>query len=342
MFNRLREKWGVTPRRFWVIFIAFGLTGTTAAILTRYITGWLGFDETTHWGWKLALRLGMLLIGYQILLLMYGALLGEFAFFWKYERKLLEKLGILKSQKAGVKSLESATQKAERGTQNAKLFIHKDFQTPDAIQPQTPDLTRLQTPDSRLQTKIAIFASGAGSNAERIINHLEDHDSIKVSLIVCNKPGAGVLSIAEAHGIPSLLIEKERFFRGDAYTPLLQELGISFVVLAGFLWKVPTALIDAYPGKIINIHPALLPKYGGKGMYGMKVHEAVISAREKESGITIHYVNEHFDEGEHIFQASCPIDETDTAETLAQKIHALEHAHFPIVVERIVLNLKGK
>jgi formyltetrahydrofolate-dependent phosphoribosylglycinamide formyltransferase len=329
MFNRLREKWGVTPRRFWVIFIAFGLTGTTAAILTRYITGWLGFDETTHWGWKLLLRLGMLLIGYQLLLLMYGALLGEWAFFWKYERKLLQKLGILKS-------LESKNNYTPE-IKEAKLFIHKDFQTPNP-QPQTPN--EVQTPDSRLQTHIAIFASGAGSNAEKIIQHLKEHISIKVSLVVCNKPGAGVLAVAEANGIPSLVIEKERFFRGDAYVPVLQELSIRFVVLAGFLWKVPTALIDAYPGKIINIHPALLPKYGGKGMYGMKVHEAVIAAREKESGITIHYVNEHFDEGEHIFQATCQIEEADTPETLAQKIHALEHAHFPIVVERLLVNLK--
>jgi formyltetrahydrofolate-dependent phosphoribosylglycinamide formyltransferase len=336
MFNRLREKWGVTPRRFWIIFIAFGLTGTTAAILTRYITGWLGFDADTHWAWKLALRLSMLLIGYQLLLLFYGFILGEGAFFWKYERKLLEKLGILKRQKSkGKNQKEEETLNAERGTQNAKLFIHKDFQTPDS-KLQTPDLTQPQTPNPKPQTNIAIFASGAGSNAEKIIHHLQHHATIKVTLVVCNKPGAGVLGIANANGIPTLLIEKERFFREDAYLPVLQEMGIDFIVLAGFLWKVPSALISAYPGKIINIHPALLPKYGGKGMYGMKVHESVIAAKEKESGITIHYVNEHFDEGEHIFQARCPIEETDTPESLAQKIHALEHAHFPAVVERIV------
>lgn len=302
MFNRLQQKWGVSTRQFWIIFIAFGLTGTTAAFLTRYITGWLGFDANTHWGWKLLLRLSMLLIGYQVLLLFYGALLGQWAFFWKYERKLLEKLGILKSQKSKIKS--------QKPTANSQ-------------QP--------------YPTSIAIFASGAGSNARKIIEHLRDHDSIRVGLIVCNKPGAGVLAIASEYGIDTLLIEKERFFRGDAYVPELKARNIGFIVLAGFLWKVPGALILAYPRKIINIHPALLPGYGGKGMYGMHVHEAVIAAGEKESGITIHYVNEKFDEGEHIFQSSCPIEEADTPESLAQKIHALEHRHFPIVIEKVIL-----
>jgi phosphoribosylglycinamide formyltransferase-1 len=188
-------------------------------------------------------------------------------------------------------------------------------------------------------TRIAIFASGAGSNAEKIISHLKNHSSITVSLVVCNKPGAGVLAIATANKIPVLLIEKERFFRGDAYLPEMSSYGINFIVLAGFLWKIPEALIKTYPNKIINIHPALLPKYGGKGMYGMKVHEAVIAAGEKESGITIHYVNEHFDEGEPVFQASCSINETDTPESLAQKIHMLEHRHFPEVIEKLLLNL---
>ena len=132
------------------------------------------------------------------------------------------------------------------------------------------------------------------------------------------------------------MIEKEPFFRGNAYVNELKQYGISFIVLAGFLWKVPVALIQAYPNRIINIHPALLPKYGGKGMYGMRVHEAVIAAGEKESGITIHYVNERFDEGAPIFQARCTVDPTDTPESLAQKIHALEHAHFPVQVEQLL------
>ncbi len=291
MFQKLQSKWGVSTRQFWIIFIVFGLTGTTTAVLTRYITAWLGMSSDSFWVWKALLRIGMLLFGYQFILLAFGALLGQWAFFWKYERKLLEKLGIIKKSK-----------------------------------------TKSQKP----KTNIAIFASGAGSNAEKIIGYLKNHPSIRVALIVCNKPGAGVLDIAAANGIPTLLIEKEAFFRGDAYLPILKEYGIGFIVLAGFLWKIPAALIAAYPGKIINIHPALLPKYGGKGMYGMRVHEAVIAAGEKESGITIHYVNEHFDEGEPIFQTKCTIDEDETAESLAIKIHRLEHTHFPEVLISVI------
>lgn len=302
MFTRLQQKWGVSTRQFWILFLIFGLTGTTTAIFTRYITGWLGMDAHTFWGWKLLLRLFMLVLGYQVILLGYGALLGQWAFFWKYEKKLLYKLG--------VRSLQSGEKQEEFQTPNSQL---------------------------RTQTKIAIFASGAGSNAEKIIHHLQNHPSIHVALVVCNKPGAGVLSIAGQQGIPALLIERERFFRGDSYLPVLQkEYGIRFIVLAGFLWKIPDALVAAYPGSMINIHPALLPKYGGKGMYGMHVHEAVIAAGEKESGITIHFVNEHFDDGEAIFQATCPIEPGDTPEILAQKVHALEHRYFPGIVEQVV------
>lgn len=312
MFTRLQEKWGVSTRQFWIIFIIFGLTGTTTAVITRYITAFLGMDANTWWLWKLLLRIGMLIIGYQIILLSYAALLGQWKFFWKYERKLLGKLGVW----SGVPSA-------------------RDGVTP-GNQLQTPD-SSLQTSHPRLQTKkIAIFASGAGSNAEKIIAHLKHHSAIEVALVVSNRPEAGVLAIAAANRIPTLIIEKENFFRGDAYIPKLKEYGIGFIVLAGFLWKIPAALIAAFPNRIINIHPALLPKYGGKGMYGAKVHEAVIAAGEKESGITVHYVNEVYDDGEHLFQAHCPIHETDTPETLAQKIHALEHAHFPEVVEKWV------
>lgn len=185
-------------------------------------------------------------------------------------------------------------------------------------------------------TNIAIFASGAGSNAQKIIDHFRNHPTIKIKLIVCNKEGAGVLSIAKKEHVSSLLIDKERFFRGDAFVTDLQAQAIDFVVLAGFLWKIPVKLIQAYPNKIINIHPALLPKYGGKGMYGNFVHEAVIAAKETESGITIHYVDELYDHGGVIFQASCALDETDTPETLAKKIHALEHLHYPRIVEEVV------
>jgi phosphoribosylglycinamide formyltransferase-1 len=200
--------------------------------------------------------------------------------------------------------------------------------------------------------RIAIFASGAGSNAEKIIQHLSPNprltDSvgqaspkergaaslkkIEVALIVCNKPGAGVLKIAEANQIPSLVIDKEKFFRGNGYVDELKAAEIDFIVLAGFLWKLPSALIRAYPKKIVNIHPALLPNYGGKGMYGHFVHEAVIASGDKESGISIHYVDELYDHGPIILQAKCAIEATDTPDSLAKKVQALEHRHYPPVI----------
>jgi phosphoribosylglycinamide formyltransferase 1 len=194
--------------------------------------------------------------------------------------------------------------------------------------------------------RMAIFASGAGSNAQKIIDHSLVPTSsrggggkpFEVALIVCNKPGAGVLNIAAAHQIPVLLIEKEQFFRGDAYVPFFQEQNINWIILAGFLWKIPSTLIKAFPQHIINIHPALLPKYGGKGMYGAHVHEAVIAAGETESGITIHYVDEQYDHGDTIFQATCEVKKEDTPEMLAQRIHALEHAHFAQVIEQLLLS----
>ncbi|RYY57621.1 MAG: phosphoribosylglycinamide formyltransferase [Chitinophagaceae bacterium] len=184
--------------------------------------------------------------------------------------------------------------------------------------------------------KVAIFASGAGSNAQKIIDHFRNNESVKIALIVCNKPGAGILDIAQHEHIPTILIEKEKFFRGNAYVDELKAAGIDFIVLAGFLWKIPSALVQAWPRLIINIHPALLPLYGGKGMYGNFVHEAVISAKDKQSGITIHYVDEQYDNGAVIFQATTPIQPFDTPQTLAKKIHALEHAHFPVVIENLL------
>lgn len=184
---------------------------------------------------------------------------------------------------------------------------------------------------------IAIFASGAGSNAQKIIDYFDKKKKAgKVSLIVCNKLGAGVLAIAKANDIDTMLIEKDSFFTKETYVIELKKRGIDFIVLAGFLWKLPTSLIKAYPNKIVNIHPALLPKYGGKGMYGNKVHEAVIAAGEKESGITIHYVDELYDHGNIIFQATSSIVETETASSLAEKIHLLEHQHYPRVIEEIL------
>jgi phosphoribosylglycinamide formyltransferase-1 len=198
------------------------------------------------------------------------------------------------------------------------------------FQPKTESMPQTAT------KHIVIFASGAGSNAQQIIHYFRNLKEVKVAMIVCNKPGAGVLSIAEKESIPVLLIEKEKFFRGDGYVPELQHAKTDLIVLAGFLWKIPQSLIDAFPRRIINIHPALLPKYGGKGMYGQYVHESVLNAGEVESGITVHYVDEHYDNGDIIFQTACPVLDDDTPEKLAQRIHQLEHLHYPGVIEALL------
>ncbi len=197
-----------------------------------------------------------------------------------------------------------------------------------------------RNPVSPSHKRIAIFASGTGTNAKKIIEHFSQHPFIKVQLIVCNRPAAGVLDIAAANNITALLIEKEKFFKGNGYADELKEAQTDFIVLAGFLWKIPQTLIDAYRNRIINIHPALLPKFGGKGMYGAKVHEAVIAARETESGITIHYVDEHYDNGDVIFQAKCPVFYNDTPESLAERIHELEHKYYAGVIEECVKQMK--
>jgi phosphoribosylglycinamide formyltransferase-1 len=182
---------------------------------------------------------------------------------------------------------------------------------------------------------IAIFASGAGSNTQKIIDYFKNSIKVKVALIVCNNAKAGVLHIAATEGIPVLLVEKEKF-KETGYVEEIKEYSISFIVLAGFLWKIPSVLINAFPHKIINIHPALLPAYGGKGMYGHAVHAAVIASKDKVSGITIHYVDELYDHGKIIFQTFCDIEAMDTPESLAQKIHQLEHEHYPKVIEDII------
>jgi phosphoribosylglycinamide formyltransferase-1 len=184
--------------------------------------------------------------------------------------------------------------------------------------------------------QIAIFASGTGTNAGKIIEYFRNHNGIRVSLIVSDKPGAGVLNIARNASVPTLLIEREKFFHGNAYVDELREKKIDWLVLAGFLWKVPESLVKEFRGRIINIHPALLPKYGGKGMYGLRVHEAVIAAGEKETGITIHYVDELYDHGQVIFQASCAVEPADTSEALARKVHFLEHEHYSTTIEEAI------
>ena len=190
-----------------------------------------------------------------------------------------------------------------------------------------------------MQKNIAIFASGSGTNAENIIRHFQGNKDVNVALVVSNKPDAYVLVRAANLHVPSLTLTREEFAQGERLAALMKERGINFIVLAGFLLRVPEALIEAYPGRIVNIHPALLPKYGGKGMYGDRVHRAVVEAGERESGITIHLIDEQYDRGTTVFQAKCPVLPGDTPDDVAHKVHALEYAHYPEVIERLVAGL---
>lgn len=285
MFLKLKKKWNVSGTAFFYIFSTFAVTGTVTAWVSRYVTSWLDV-ETYSASWWL-LKIGVLLIGYQLFLLFFGFLFGQFSFFWKYEKKILTKIGLLRS----------------------------------------PHILN-----------IAIFASGGGSNARMIIEHFTSPSykgiPVKISMIVCNNPHAGVLEIAKAAQIDPLIINKQTFFSEKSYLQQLKN--IDFIVLAGFLWKIPESLIKAFPKRIVNIHPALLPKYGGKGMYGHHVHEAVVLNKEKESGITIHYVDEHYDNGDVIFQKKCEINEMDDAVSVAKKVLALEHQYYPQVIESVI------
>lgn len=186
---------------------------------------------------------------------------------------------------------------------------------------------------------IAIFASGSGTNAENLIKFFRTSPFGEVRMVLSNRAGAGVLERAQSLEVESVLFSREQFYNSKEVLDLLVERDIHFIVLAGFLWLVPENLLLAFENKIVNIHPALLPKYGGKGMYGGHVHRAVIEAGEAESGISIHYVNQKYDEGDIIFQTRCQVEPGDTPDTLAQKIHILEYQYFPGVVEDLLKEL---
>ena len=304
--QNLQEKWKVGGSQFWLIMLTFALGGSLSGRLCSFLLNLVFLEK--NWAFWLVYPL-FLTILWPFSVIFVSFFTGQFRFFRGY----LARVG-------------------------AKVFgIGGSVVAP---------------------IHIAIFASGAGSNARKIIEYFEvagsksSSSQVKVSLIVCNVPDAGVLAIAKEKGIPTLLINKNEF-AATGYVESLHNADIQFIVLAGFLWKVPEVLVGAYqPGMkidgalvngkenvskgIINIHPALLPKYGGKGMYGSRVHEAVIAAGEKESGITIHWVNEHYDEGGIIFQATCEVVSNDTPDTLANKIHVLEHAHFAPTIAKLL------
>lgn len=183
--------------------------------------------------------------------------------------------------------------------------------------------------------RLSVFVSGGGTNLQRIAEYFAENPDVVIANVICNNPKAYAIERAKNLGIPCRIIKKSEFSSADFSRELLDE-GIDLVVLAGFLWLVPQHLIDAFPNKIINIHPALLPKFGGKGFYGEHVHEAVVAAKEEFSGITIHYVNEHYDSGDIIFQAKVALDDDETPDSLAAKIHKLEYQHYPEVIEGLL------
>jgi phosphoribosylglycinamide formyltransferase-1 len=183
--------------------------------------------------------------------------------------------------------------------------------------------------------KILLFASGTGSNVENILKYFKNNNEIRVVSVFSNNPKANVLSIAAKHAVPTYIFDKDEL-TGGAVLDKLKEFQPDLIVLAGFLWKMPEDIVHQYTDKIINIHPALLPKYGGKGMYGMKVHEIILANRELETGITIHYVNEHYDEGAYILQQTVSIEDCDTPDEIAAKVHALEHMYFPQVIAKLL------
>jgi len=305
MFEHLQKKWNVNGWRLILILITFAVGGSLTGYAGKWVMTTLGIRQTAVY---VPLYIIVITILWPMIVLLVSVFTGQFVFFRNY----LIKMGRRMSGKFNVTHFPD------------KSIAMEDLPANDL---------------SNSRKHIAIFASGAGSNAQKIIDHFRQSDSVYISLIVCNKPNAGVIQIAARENIPLLLIEKERFFRGDSYVPELNNYQIDLVVLAGFLWKIPDTLIKAFPERIINIHPALLPKYGGKGMYGQYVHEAVLGAGEVQSGITIHYVDEHYDNGDIIFQTACPILPGDDPEKLAQRVHQLEHLHYPRIVESVIKKL---
>ena len=186
---------------------------------------------------------------------------------------------------------------------------------------------------------IAIFVSGKGTNCENLIRYFSNGDKVKVSLVLTTTPGAEAIGKAKALGVSTSCLSRGDFNNDGLVMAIMKDNKIDFIILAGFIQLIPSFLVRAYEGRMINIHPALLPKFGGKGMYGHHVHEAVLAAGETESGITIHQVNAHYDEGKILFQATCPVLPTDTPDTLAQRVHQLEYAHYPQVVEQLLATL---
>ena len=363
----LQEKWKVRGSQFWLIMLTFALGGSLSGRLCSFLLNLVFLEK--NWAFWLVYPL-FLTILWPFSVIFVSFFTGQFRFFKGYLSRVGAKVfgfgGSASTSGSYDSTLDSKTTEPSEKSVAAPSTA--------SAAPTSSSVSSAATSFSTAAPiHIAIFASGTGSNARKIIEYFEGASSglaaagdssltseaskstssqVKVSLIVCNVPDAGVLAIAKEKGIPTLLINKGEF-AATGYVESLHNADIQFIVLAGFLWKVPEVLVRAYqPGMkidgalvngkenvskgIINIHPALLPKYGGKGMYGSRVHEAVIATGEKESGITIHWVNEHYDEGGIIFQATCEVVSGDTPETLADKIHVLEHAHFAPTIAKLL------
>ncbi len=290
MFQKLRQRWQVSPLQLFLILLTFATGGSLCGWLGRRILFLLNLHSGVIW---LISYLVLITLLWPICVLIISVLTGQFPFFSRYLQRIFKRI-------TGKKPLSPA--------------------------------------------RLAIFASGGGSNAEKIIQYFDNQYNGAIArpvLVITNNPKAGVINIARNAGIPVLEITRERFINGDSYLPELKDAGITHVILAGFLWKIPARLIEAFPEKILNIHPAILPGFGGKGMYGQFVHEAVIASKEKKSGLTVHLVDEVYDHGKHLFQAECSVTENETPESLAKKVLALEHQHYPRVIKEYIQNAKS-
>ncbi|MES2777013.1 MAG: phosphoribosylglycinamide formyltransferase [Bacteroidota bacterium] len=322
MFDKLQAKWKVKGWQLALILVTFAIGGSLTGWVGRKLLGLTGME---HGVLYYVLYVIVITLLWPMAVILVSIPFGQYPFFIKYIKRIGGRMVGKSHARVVEEEKELAVGQLAVGNQQPSM---DDGQNKN--QSQIPDPQSL-TPN---HTKIAVFASGGGSNAQKIIDYFKNSSRATIALIVCNKPGAGVLSIAQQEAIPSLLIDKEKFFRGNGYVDELKSLDIEFIVLAGFLWKIPIALIKNYPNKIINIHPALLPKHGGKGMYGHFVHEAVLAAGDTESGISIHYVDEQYDHGRTILQVTCPVLAGDTPDLLAKRVLALEHEHYPKLIEK--------
>jgi formyltetrahydrofolate-dependent phosphoribosylglycinamide formyltransferase len=336
MLQRLQKKWKVNALQLVLIISTFAIGGSLTGYTARKLMSLLPIEQ--RWLWVLIFILIMTLL-WPLAVILVSIPLGQYPFFIKYIRKIGRRVGIVNSRESAVGSQQSSVSSQESivvSQSSMNAGSDGNHQSKTTHSPLTTHHSPHHSPLTIHRSRLALFASGAGSNAQKIIDHFRNNPAVKIAVIVSNNAGAGVVKIAQNENIPLLIIEKEKFLRGDAYLAKLKEMEIDWVILAGFLWKIPSSLIKAYPERIINIHPALLPKYGGSGMYGHHVHEAVIANKETESGISIHYVDELYDHGPVIFQAKCPVLAEDTASSLAEKVHLLEHEHYAKVVEELV------